>query len=336
MHLLVVEDDDAIAVPLMEGLERAGFTTTWAANGSDALAKVRGADLVLLDLGLPDLDGSEVCRRLRATSTVPIIIVTGARRRERRVLGLELGADDYIVKPFGSRELIARVRAVARRSNPTANVELPQLVGPLTIDRRTHRVHMEQEEIDSRRKSSTCLSLLAEDPARSSAGSRSWTRSGIRIGTARRRRSTSTSRRSARRSETTRSSRPCGRSAFDYGPTDAGDDYSSAQLFSCRSSCSRSRSRWPWSTASRARLITGRLQRDATSLAALSEEIIEHPGDHDVGQLAQRFTGGAGADVVIVDRNGNLLSSGSSATAAATFATALDQAAHRTVNDRAA
>ncbi len=164
MHLLVVEDDEAIAVPLVEGLERAGFTTTWAANGTDALVQAPRADLVLLDLGLPDIDGSEVCRRLRATSAVPIIIVTARSDEGERVLGLELGADDYIVKPFGSRELIARVRAVARRSNPSPNVELPQRVGGLTIDRRTHRVHIDEQEVVLTPKEFDLLALLSEDP----------------------------------------------------------------------------------------------------------------------------------------------------------------------------
>ncbi len=164
MHLLVVEDDDAIAVPLVEGLERAGFTATRAASGADALANVRGAELVLLDLGLPDIDGSEVCRRLRATSTVPIIIVSARGDESERVLGLELGADDYIVKPFGSRELIARVRAVARRSSPTSDLEPPQRIGSLEIDRRTHRVHMHGEEIGLTPKEFDLLALLSEDP----------------------------------------------------------------------------------------------------------------------------------------------------------------------------
>jgi DNA-binding response OmpR family regulator len=163
MHLLVVEDDDAIAVPLVEGLERAGFTTTRAATGTDALAKVAGADLVLLDLGLPDIDGSEVCRRVRASSAVPIIIVSARGDESERVLGLELGADDYIVKPFGSRELLARVRAVARRANPPLEVERPQQVGGLQIDRRTRRVHTDGHEVVLTPKEFDLLALLAED-----------------------------------------------------------------------------------------------------------------------------------------------------------------------------
>ena len=163
MHLLVVEDDDAIAVPLLEGLERAGFTTSRAANGADALARVGGADFVLLDLGLPDMDGSEVCRRVRASSSVPIIIVSARADEGERVLGLELGADDYIVKPFGSRELIARVRAVARRSSPNADTERPQRIGALEIDRRSRRVHMDGTEVNLSPKEFELLALLSED-----------------------------------------------------------------------------------------------------------------------------------------------------------------------------
>ena len=116
MRLLVVEDDDAIAVPLVEGLLGAGYSVDRAATGTEALARVAHADLVLLDLGLPDMDGSEVCRQVRKTSAVPIIVVSARGDESDRVLGLELGADDYLVKPFGLRELVARVRAVSRRA----------------------------------------------------------------------------------------------------------------------------------------------------------------------------------------------------------------------------
>src|SRR6185369_10272663 len=134
VHLLVVEDDDAIAVPLVDGLERAGFTTNRVATGADALANLDRTDLVLLDLGLPDMDGSEVCRRVRSESAVPIIIVTARGDESERVLGLELGADDYIVKPFGLRELIARVRAVGRRSGARQMAHSPLRVGDLEVD----------------------------------------------------------------------------------------------------------------------------------------------------------------------------------------------------------
>jgi two-component system, OmpR family, response regulator RegX3 len=164
VHLLVVEDDDAIAVPLVDGLERAGFTTNRVATGADALANLDRTDLVLLDLGLPDMDGSEVCRRVRSESAVPIIIVTARGDESERVLGLELGADDYIVKPFGLRELIARVRAVGRRSGSMLEVERPQQIGPIEIDRRTRRVAVDGVEVVLSPKEFDLLSLLGEDP----------------------------------------------------------------------------------------------------------------------------------------------------------------------------
>jgi DNA-binding response OmpR family regulator len=164
VHLLVVEDDDAIATPLVEGLERAGFTTSRVATGADALANLARADLVLLDLGLPDMDGSEVCRRVRSESVVPIIIVTARGDESERVLGLELGADDYIVKPFGLRELIARVRAVGRRSGSMLDVERPQRIGSLEIDRRTRQVSVDGVEVVLSPKEFDLLSLLGEDP----------------------------------------------------------------------------------------------------------------------------------------------------------------------------
>jgi DNA-binding response OmpR family regulator len=164
VHLLVVEDDDAIAAPLAQGLERAGFTTSRAATATDALRHLDGADLVLLDLGLPDMDGSEFCRHVRASSSIPIIIVTARGDESDRVLGLELGADDYIVKPFGIRELIARVRAVSRRTGGVGDIERPQRVGSLEIDRRTRRVKVDGIEIVLSPKEFDLLALLGDDP----------------------------------------------------------------------------------------------------------------------------------------------------------------------------
>ena len=160
MHLLVVEDDEAIAVPLVRGLERSGYEVTRVATGREAL-DVDGVDLVLLDLGLPDLDGYEVCRRLRAASGVPIIVVTARGDEGDRVLGLELGADDYVVKPFGIRELVARVRAVFRRA--VVEPAGPQRVGALEIDRRTRRVSVAGRELALAPKEYELLALLADD-----------------------------------------------------------------------------------------------------------------------------------------------------------------------------
>ena len=115
VKILIVEDEDAIAEPLASGLAREGFDVTRVATGSEALASPL-PDVVLLDLRLPDMDGYDVCRALRERSDVPIIMVTARGEEIDRVLGLELGADDYVVKPFGFRELLARIRAVTRRT----------------------------------------------------------------------------------------------------------------------------------------------------------------------------------------------------------------------------
>lgn len=159
----MVEDDDAIAVPLVAGLERQGFAVTRVATGAEALAAT-GHDMVLLDLGLPDLDGYEVCRRLRAASGVPIVVISARGEEADRVVGLELGADDYLVKPFGLRELVARIRAVGRRALAGADVEAPQRIGNLRVDRRTRRVHVGDDEIALSPKEFDLLALLAEDP----------------------------------------------------------------------------------------------------------------------------------------------------------------------------
>ncbi len=167
VHLLLVEDDDAISEPLIKGLRREGYSTTRVATGAAALS-AGPVDLVLLDLGLPDIDGYEVCRRLRATSDVPIIVITARGEEVDRVIGLELGADDYLVKPFGFRELVARIRAVARRvESRSGGVEAPVEVlvnGRLEVDQRTRRVVMAGDELTLTRKEFDLLALLAADP----------------------------------------------------------------------------------------------------------------------------------------------------------------------------
>ena len=162
MQVLLVEDDDAIAEPLMEGLTREGFTVERVATGQHALAE-HDPDLVILDLGLPDMDGYAVCQQLRARSAVPILVVTARGDEADKVLGLELGADDYLVKPFGFRELVARIRAVMRRV-PDAPVESVQEMGPLQLDRRSRKVFVDGEEVVLSPKEYELLGLLAEDP----------------------------------------------------------------------------------------------------------------------------------------------------------------------------
>ena len=167
MDVLLVEDDDTIAEPLVRGLERQGFTVRRAADGTSALAlvDVRRPDIVLLDLGLPDIDGYEVCRRIRLDSTLPIIVVTARGDEIDRVLGLELGADDYMVKPFGFRELVARMNAVLRRTSAASTDETaPIVLDPgLVMDPRSRRVTRDGEELGLTRKEYDLLALLASD-----------------------------------------------------------------------------------------------------------------------------------------------------------------------------
>jgi DNA-binding response OmpR family regulator len=166
MRVLIVEDDEAIASPLAKGLEREGLDVDRVETGAAALGRTaeQPFDVVLLDLGLPDRDGFDVCRELRARSDVPIIVVTARSEEVDRVVGLELGADDYIVKPFGFRELVARIRAVARRRPAAATHATASELGALSIDRRTRRVVVEGAEVALTPKEFDLLAFLAEDP----------------------------------------------------------------------------------------------------------------------------------------------------------------------------
>ena len=165
MRLLVVEDDDGIAGPLVTGLRREGFDVERVATGEAALAAPE-PDLVLLDLRLPDMDGFAVARGMRERSRVPIIMVTARGEEIDRVVGLEIGADDYVVKPFGLRELIARIHAVMRRVTEAAPPPeaLALDVGPLHVDVREHRVTLDGAEVALTPKEFDLLALLAGDP----------------------------------------------------------------------------------------------------------------------------------------------------------------------------
>ncbi len=162
MRILLVEDEDAIAEPLAEGLRREGFDVERAGTGGAALA-APPADLVLLDLRLPDMDGLDVCRRLRERSEVPIIVVTARGEEADRVVGLELGADDYVVKPFGLRELIARIRAVTRRTASRGNGQEPLRTGGLEVDERARRARLDERDLDLTPKEFDLLAALARD-----------------------------------------------------------------------------------------------------------------------------------------------------------------------------
>lgn len=166
MRVLVVEDDATIAEPLVTGLLREGYEVDRVGTGEQALEE-GDHDLVLLDLGLPDLDGRVVCRRLRERSEVPIIVISARSDEIDRVQLLELGADDYLVKPFGFRELVARISAVTRRSRAGATGQLELLsqdLGELEIDRRQRKVTVHGDEVQLTPKEFDLLSHLAEDP----------------------------------------------------------------------------------------------------------------------------------------------------------------------------
>ena len=163
VQILVVEDDDAIAEPLVEGLVREGFLVERVRTGAEACAAPT-PDLVILDLGLPDMDGYAVCQQLRARSAVPILVVTARGAEVDKVVGLELGADDYLVKPFGFRELVARIRAVMRRVSDTPSTDLVQILGALTVDRRARKVLVDGAVVALSPKEFDLLALLADDP----------------------------------------------------------------------------------------------------------------------------------------------------------------------------
>ena len=168
--MLVVEDEESITTPLVDALAREGFEAAVAPTAADALrlAQSLEPDLVLLDLMLPDGSGLDVCRELRRTSRVPIIVVTARGDEADRVVGLELGADDYVVKPFSARELVARIRAVLRRTETAAEPagDGPIRVGPLVVDRARRAASLDGDSLDLSRKEFEVLELLAREEGR--------------------------------------------------------------------------------------------------------------------------------------------------------------------------
>ena len=165
MKVLVVEDDPAVSEPLLAGLARNGIDTEHVVYASQVVAAASGVDVVLLDLGLPDGDGIDVLRELRRVSDVPVIIATARGDETDRIVGLELGADDYVVKPFGMRELVARIRAVTRRAG-AARDDSPDRRehGPLVLDMRTRRVMVDGDEVELTPKEFDVLAFLMAEP----------------------------------------------------------------------------------------------------------------------------------------------------------------------------
>ena len=167
--ILMVEDEESITVPLAEALDREGFYTQVAGTVAEAIqrAEEQMPDLVLLDVMLPDGSGYDVARRLRERSHVPIIMLTARGEETDRIVGLELGADDYVVKPFSAREVAARIRAVLRRAGDTPlappRTEGPLEVGPVRVDRDRRQASVGGEEIDLTRKEFDLLELLLRE-----------------------------------------------------------------------------------------------------------------------------------------------------------------------------
>ncbi len=167
-RLLVIEDEESFSESLEYMLAREGFEVTVAATGPAGLAEFDrgGADLVLLDLMLPGLPGTEVCRALRARSDVPVIMLTARDSEVDKVVGLELGADDYVTKPFSGRELVARIRAVLRRRTDTAEPVAALEAGPVRIDVDRHVVTVGGTPITLPLKEFELLELLVRNAGR--------------------------------------------------------------------------------------------------------------------------------------------------------------------------
>ena len=168
--ILIVEDEEALSDPLAFLLGREGFQTIVVDNGLDALPVFdrEGADLVLLDVMLPGMSGMEVCRKLREVSAVPIILMTAKDSELDKVLGLELGADDYVTKPYSARELIARIRAVLRRRSAETDSATESVLqgGPVRMDIDRHVVTVNGEEISMPLKEFELLEILLRNVGR--------------------------------------------------------------------------------------------------------------------------------------------------------------------------
>jgi DNA-binding response OmpR family regulator len=167
-RILLVEDEDSISDPFSRALAREGFEPIVAKTAADALrlAALVEPELVLLDLMLPDGDGRDVCRELRRRSDTPIIMLTARGTETDRIVGLELGADDYVVKPFSGPEVIARIRAVLRRSRHDSESTPRMVFDDLEIDTEARRARMGDKELDLSRKEFDLLAVLAEAPGR--------------------------------------------------------------------------------------------------------------------------------------------------------------------------
>lgn len=168
--VLLIEDEQNIGRLVRTYLEREGYRVVWARTGEEALTQFakHPVRMVILDLGLPGMDGLEVCRRLRKTSTVPVIMLTARDEEVDRIVGLELGADDYVSKPFSPRELMARVKAVLRRSEPereeTGGPEASLRMGDVVLNRASREVQVGERGVELTAKEFDLLAFFLENP----------------------------------------------------------------------------------------------------------------------------------------------------------------------------
>lgn len=171
-HILIVEDEAAIADTLLFALQAEGFSTHWLSLAEAALdyLQAQPVDLVILDVGLPDISGFEACKRLRRFSEVPVIFLTARDGEIDRVVGLEIGADDYVVKPFSPREVAARVRAILKRVQPrypaASSAGQHQPAGPFQIDLERMQIHYHQQPLNLTRHEFRLLQCLLAQPER--------------------------------------------------------------------------------------------------------------------------------------------------------------------------
>lgn len=166
--VMIVDDEKDIVDFVRAYLEKEGYPTIEAYDGESALRlwREQRPDLIVLDVLMPNLDGLEICREVRKESRVPIIILSARSEEEDRLCGLDLGADDYMVKPFSPRELVARIRSVLRRRKIVAEEEKVIAEGPLTIDRESHQVRIGDEEIPLTAMELKVLAVMASSPGR--------------------------------------------------------------------------------------------------------------------------------------------------------------------------
>jgi two-component system response regulator RegX3 len=166
-HILLIEDEAGIAEPLVYQLEKAGYSVVWSSDGNQGLERflTDGADLVLLDLMLPGMSGEDICRAIRRESDVPVIMLTAKDEEIDKIVGLEIGADDYVTKPFSTRELLARIKAVLRRRGDEFTGGA-LAGGDIRLDPERHEVTVKGEPVHLPKKEFELLELLMENAGR--------------------------------------------------------------------------------------------------------------------------------------------------------------------------